>query len=282
LQHGRSADRICSRANLLSEPDAAEIGATSTCEAVMTDAFAHATADVSSTAGASALPGARPGPAGWFAALSESDAAGSRYVLALRFLVINVVAVALLGAAWLKGWVDLILAGDSTHQVLLIAAVFAYGLASCGRKILITSLELDQAREPRLSSPSRVRNYLDSIRGHDSQSRAISASALRMRLMSRIGSIRHVGNSLVFLGLLGTVIGFIMALSGVDAQAAADVESIAPMVTTLIGGMSVALYTTLVGAVLNIWLMINYRLLESGTIALFTAIVELGERHARA
>jgi hypothetical protein len=248
----------------------------------MTDAFAHATADLSSTADASALPGARPGPAGWFAALSESDAAGSRYVLTLRFLVINVVAVALLGAAWLKGWVDLILAGDSTHQVLLIAAVFAYGLASCGRKILITSLELDQAREPRLSSPSRVRNYLDSIRGHDSQSRAISASALRMRLMSRIGSIRHVGNSLVFLGLLGTVIGFIMALSGVDAQAAADVESIAPMVTTLIDGMSVALYTTLVGAVLNIWLMINYRLLESGTISLFTAIVELGERHARA
>jgi hypothetical protein len=78
------------------------------------------------------------------------------------------------------------------------------------------------------------------------------------------------------------VIGFIMALSGVDAQAAGDVDAIGPMVTTLIGGMSVALYTTLVGAVLNIWLMINYRLLESGTVTLLTAIVDLGERHARA
>jgi biopolymer transport protein ExbB/TolQ len=85
----------------------------------------------------------------------------------------------------------------------------------------------------------------------------------------------------VFLGLLGTVIGFIMALSGVDAQAAGDVESIAPMVTTLIDGMSVALYTTLVGAVLNIWLMVNYRLLEGGTVTLLTTIVELGERHVR-
>ena len=85
----------------------------------------------------------------------------------------------------------------------------------------------------------------------------------------------------MFLGLLGTVIGFIMALSGVDAQAAGDVDSIAPMVTTLIGGMSVALYTTLVGAVLNIWLMVNYRLLEGGTVTLFTTIVELGERHVR-
>ena len=58
-------------------------------------------------------------------------------------------------------------------------------------------------------------------------------------------------------------------------------KSIAPMVTTLIDGMSVALYTTLVGAVLNIWLMVNYRLLEGGTITLLTTIVELGERHVR-
>jgi hypothetical protein len=216
-----------------------------------------------------------------FAALAETDVAAWRHLLTLRFLVINLVAAALFGAAWLKGWVDLILAGDSTHQVLLIAAVFAYGLIRCGGKIIVTSGELNQIRERPAAGSSPVREYLESIKGHDAQSRAISASALKMRLLSRIGSIRHIGNSLVFLGLLGTVIGFIMALSGVDAQAAGDVEAIGPMVTTLIGGMSVALYTTLVGAVLNIWLMVNYRLLEGGTVTLFTAIVDLGERHAR-
>jgi MotA/TolQ/ExbB proton channel family len=218
----------------------------------------------------------------WFAALSDSDAAGWRYLLLLRFVVINLIATALFCAAWLKGWVDLILAGDSTHQVLLIAAVFAYGLVRCGGKVLITSLELNQISYQPLAGSSRVRKYLDSVNRHDAQSRAISASALKMKLMSRIASIRHIGNSLVFLGLLGTVIGFIMALSGVDAQAAGDVDAIGPMVTMLIDGMSVALYTTLVGAVLNIWLMVNYRLLESGTVALLTAIVDLGERHARA
>jgi biopolymer transport protein ExbB/TolQ len=85
----------------------------------------------------------------------------------------------------------------------------------------------------------------------------------------------------VFLGLIGTVIGFIIALSGVNAEAAADVSSIGPMVTTLISGMSIALYTTLVGAILNIWLMINYRLLEGGTVTLATKIIELGESHAQ-
>jgi MotA/TolQ/ExbB proton channel family len=228
--------------------------------------------------------GARRAPAiaSWFAALAEGDAASNRYLLVLRFAVLNLVALALLGAAWLKGWVALIVAGDSTHQVVLIAAVFAYGLVRCAGKICTTSAELNQVKELPLGGSSQVQRYLSSIQGHDAQSRAISGSALKMRLLSRIGSIRHIANSLVFLGLLGTVIGFIMALSGVDAEAAGDVESIAPMVTTLIDGMSVALYTTLVGAVLNIWLMVNYRLLEGGTVALLAAIVELGERHARA
>jgi hypothetical protein len=52
------------------------------------------------------------------------------------------------------------------------------------------------------------------------------------------------------------------------------------MVSTLINGMSVALYTTLVGSLLHVWLMVNVRLLEGGTVKLLTATIELGERHA--
>ena len=53
------------------------------------------------------------------------------------------------------------------------------------------------------------------------------------------------------------------------------------MISKLILGMSVALYTTLVGAVLNIWLMVCYHVLASGTLRLVTAIVERGELDAR-
>ena len=107
-------------------------------------------------------------------------------------------------------------------------------------------------------------------------------SALRLRLTNRIVIVRHVANTLVFLGLIGTVIGFIIALSGVDPARAADVKSIAPMVSTMIEGMSTALFTTLVGGVLNLWLMVNYRLLYGGTIKLVTALIDFGEEHARA
>jgi hypothetical protein len=54
------------------------------------------------------------------------------------------------------------------------------------------------------------------------------------------------------------------------------------MVSKLLEGMGVALYTTLVGSVLNIWLMLNHRLLEGGAVHLLAHTVEEGERHAGA
>jgi hypothetical protein len=67
----------------------------------------------------------------------------------------------------------------------------------------------------------------------------------------------------------------------VDPENASNINAVAPMVSTLVEGMSIALYTTLVGAVLNVWLMTNYHLLTTGTVKLITALVELGEDHAR-
>jgi hypothetical protein len=248
---------------------------------MMTNSYAPAASDFASRGGGPTLAHERGVLSAWLGALYDGDAAAQRYLLLMRFAVLNLVALALLGAAWLKGWVGFVMEADTTQLVLLIALVFAYGLVSCAHKVLVTSIEINQVRDPRRYPGSRVASYLESIRGRDGHARALCASALKLKLASRIASIRHLANSLVLLGLIGTVIGFIIALSGVDAEAAADVSSIGPMVTILISGMSVALHTTLVGAVLNIWLMINYRLLEGGTVTLVTAIVELGERDAR-
>lgn len=73
----------------------------------------------------------------------------------------------------------------------------------------------------------------------------------------RWGAVRWIGGTLVFLGLLGTVVGFIVALSGVDPQKAGDVAAISPMVSALLRGMATALYTTLVGSVAYLWLSVN-------------------------
>jgi MotA/TolQ/ExbB proton channel family len=204
-----------------------------------------------------------------------------RALLILRFVLLNAVGIAMLAAAWLEGWLDPIAAADTTHLCALIFAVFVLGLGWASRRAWTLSSELDALEQQVPAAGSRVAHYLGAIRGLDGQARATMASALKLKLAHRIGTVRYIAGSLVLLGLIGTVVGFVFALSGVDPDAVSDVSAIGPMVSTLIEGMSVALYTTLVGSVLNIWLMLNHRLLEGGAIHLLTHLVERGEHHAR-
>ncbi|MFX4222136.1 MAG: MotA/TolQ/ExbB proton channel family protein [Thalassobaculum sp.] len=198
-----------------------------------------------------------------------------RYLLIVRFVLINVVAAALLAGIYLQGWLEAVIGGDLIELSAVIAAVFVYGFLYCALRVGQTSGELDDVRggDPEDKSPAGA--YLDKARyTHDRES---LRSVLRLRLGRRIATVRHIANSLVFLGLIGTVIGFIIALSGVDPTRAADADNVADMVATLISGMSVALNTTLVGAVLYVWLIVNYRLLASGTVDLLTTTIDRGD-----
>lgn len=219
---------------------------------------------------------------GLFSAYGEADTGRYHYLLLFRFAVVNLAGLALLAAAYLEGWIESVLVADATRLSLVIFALFVAGFGLCAAKVWRTSGELNHAWSPRPPAASRIARYLAEIEGRDADSRAISASVLRLKLFSRIGAVRHAANSLVILGLIGTVVGFIIALSGVRPDDAGDPSAIAPMVSTLIEGMSVALYTTLVGATLNVWLMVNYQVLATGTVNLLTTIVTMGERHASA
>ena len=205
-----------------------------------------------------------------------------RYLLVMRFALVNVIAIGLVGAAYLQGW----LAGlFVSHTLVLTGAiflVFLYGLVLCGVKVWRTSIELNDVKTGSPDPDSRAGRYFRSVETNYAESRTVRVGMLRLRLSHRIVIVRHIASSLVFLGLIGTVIGFIIALSGVDAKAITEVENVAPMVSTLINGMSIALYTTLLGAVLNIWLTVNHRILATGTVDLITSIIELGESHGRA
>lgn len=238
---------------------------------------------ITSPAGTGRQPGAQTD-------LKLADAWGSvlfgwdishRYLLVFRFVLLNVALVACATAVFLQGWLDDMIASDALHLVKIIGIVFLLGLAYSGEFAVKLSRELNEVKGRGFSLGSRAGTFLRSAAGTDSGGRRILLDALRMKLASRLGTVRYVANTLVLLGLVGTVIGFIMALAGISPGAVADVESIGPMVTSMLEGMSVALYTTLAGALLNIWLMLDYRLLDSGATHFLTALMEEGERHAR-
>ncbi len=217
----------------------------------------------------------------WLLATAPVDGARRyQFLLLLRFGLINLVGLGLLALAQVHGWVALTLSADQTRLVVVIFLVFLAGLANCTYRIVQTSRELNRIRPFDPLVPSLAAQFLAKTRGRTGESRSILISALRLKLTQRIAIVRNIANSLVLLGLIGTVIGFIIALSGVDPDTAGDFSAVAPMVSTLIDGMSTALFTTLVGAVLNVWLMVNYHILAGGTVKLITALVDLGEEHA--
>jgi len=206
-----------------------------------------------------------------------------RYLLVVRFGLLNIVALAALFAGYMEGWLDGML-NDATTFIMTfgIFAVFLFGLAVCAAKIWRTSEELNDLKTGMPAPESRAGKYLKELEYHDGESRSIKAQMVRLKLSNRIAIVRHTANSLVFLGLVGTVIGFIVALSGVDPQTVSSPEAVGPMVANLIQGMSIALYTTLVGAVFYIWLIINHRILVTCTVALISACLEWSEDDARA
>lgn len=203
-----------------------------------------------------------------------------RHLLVLRFIVFNMAAFALFGAAWMQGWIAMVMTADDTGLSFGIFVVFLGGLVVCAQRVWRVSADLEQAgaRSPRRGS--KAAGYLAEVAGRDSGARSIAASKLKLTLSSRISVVMHVANALVLLGLIGTVVGFIIALSGVDPSAAGQFESVAPMVAELIHGMSVALYTTLVGAVLHLWLKVNYLILSGGAVRLISRLVGRGESNA--
>jgi biopolymer transport protein ExbB/TolQ len=68
--------------------------------------------------------------------------------------------------------------------------------------------------------------------------------------------------SAIKLGLLGTVVGFIVMASRIGAMPGFDVDQIQALLKQMTAGMAIALYTTLVGLIANLWLGLQLLLID--------------------
>lgn len=197
-----------------------------------------------------------------------------KHTLLLRFALINIVALGLVGAAWMQGWLD----GFGERRTWIISlgifGVFVWGLALTAFRLLHMERAMLALTDGRQSKAGPYSDMYARLSTPNPDERALATNMARMEMGNQIGAVRYIANALVFLGLIGTVIGFIVGLTGIDANAAQDVDKIAPMVSELINGMSVALYTTLLGAVLNLWLNMNLRIMTDGSVRLLSLLVD--------
>ena len=201
-----------------------------------------------------------------------------KYLLILRYSLINLVGLVFLFVLTTQGYVSKAIKADITNMVIVILALFSVGFILAAYRTFWLSRELNYSHLKVLPPKSIAKDFLQNSKKLDASSRNNLAASLRIKLSSKINYIKFMANTLVILGLIGTVIGFIIALSGVDGSVSSNPEEVSKMVSTLIQGMSVALYTTLVGSICSVWLNICYQIMSTGANNLLSKIIELGEK----
>ena len=202
-----------------------------------------------------------------------------RYLLLLRYSLVNAVGLVFILVVYSQGYLNKAIKSDVTNVVVLIIFIFLIGLMLSSLKAFWISRELNHAYSLQKKENSLLNDFIKKSKKLDASSRSNLISSTRINISVKISNIKFIANILVILGLIGTVVGFIIALSGVDGSVSSNPDEVGKMVASLVKGMSVALYTTLAGSILSVWLNICYQILSNGANRLISRIIEVGEKN---
>jgi len=222
----------------------------------------------------------------------------------LHWMIFTGVSVFAAVLLWHYGLIQLMVVSDRTQISSLIALLYIGASLHCLWRTLVVSREGDAAKQAAarivaygrrlaladgdLELPSGFPEGLvtSHIRNLAAKAKLQGASRLDQTLLLRslAGQLRgsnHFGSfasdTLMKLGLLGTIIGFIMMLAPIAGLDAANRGALKSSMTLMGDGMAVAMYTTLAGLVGSILLKIQYYMLEDATARLFNFAVNLTE-----
>jgi hypothetical protein len=225
----------------------------------------------------------------------------------LRWLIFTGVCIFAFVLTWHYGLVRMMVNGDKTYISIIIAALYVASSLHCLLRTSIISRELDRAHrvlalvsagEPKLSvqgsdvvtadgqklPPSEVTNHIRNLllkarlQGDEhrlDQTLLLRGLADALRGPNQLGA--YAGDALMKLGLLGTVIGFILMLAPIAGLDAADRVSVRTSMGLMSDGMAVAMYTTLTGLIGSILVQTQYYMLDKATQRLFAIATNLTE-----
>jgi biopolymer transport protein ExbB/TolQ len=232
--------------------------------------------------------------------LSGKDASErSVLLLWMIFTGLSVFAAVLL---WRYGLLHLMVTADRTYISSLIAVLYVITCCHCFWRTRAIAREGEAARRCRaiLSAPDAAKRLDENARvlpgglvsdhirnlvkkaaaqanGRIDQTLLLRSLADRLRGSNAFGAF--VSDTLMKLGLLGTIIGFIIMLAPIATLDAADKVAMRSSMGLMSDGMAVAMYTTLAGLIGSILVRIQYYMLDAATQRVFSDAVMLTETH---
>jgi len=235
----------------------------------------------------------------------ESDFPNDRLPL-LRWLMFTGVCAFGFVLVWYFGLFRLMLASDKTYISAIIVALYLATCVHCFLRTMVISRELDAAhrvaalvssgvsgfnvagqnvvtsegaRLPPGQVTDHIRNLIlkSRLQGgrHIDQTLLLRGLADALRGPNQLGSF--ASDALMKLGLLGTIVGFILMLAPIAGLDGADRVSVKNSMGLMSDGMAVAMYTTLTGLIGSVLLQMQYYLLDDATAKVFGLATDLTE-----
>jgi hypothetical protein len=235
----------------------------------------------------------------------ESDFPNDRLPL-LRWLMFTGVCAFGFVLVWYFGLFRLMLASDKTYISAIIVALYLATCVHCFLRTMVISRELDAAhrvaalvssgvsgfnvagqnvvtsegaRLPPGAVTDHIRNLIlkSRLQGRHriDQTLLLRGLADTLRGPNQLGSF--ASDSLMKLGLLGTIVGFILMLAPIAGLDNANQASVKNSMGLMSDGMAVAMYTTLTGLIGSVLLQMQYYLLDDATAKVFALATDLTE-----
>jgi MotA/TolQ/ExbB proton channel family len=229
------------------------------------------------------------------------------YFPLLRWMIFTGVTLFCFALAWHYRLFQLMLAQDQTRISAFICILYAAISAHCLAAILAVSREINTAHRVRERvvngvdgyriegrrvltddgnslPPGRITDYIGNLvvkaekQGRErrlDQTLLLRGLADKLRSPMQFGSF--AGDALLKLGLLGTIVGFILMLFPIATLDNFDPATMKSSMKVMSGGMAVAMYTTLAGLVGSILVKAQYYILDNASAYLFDVTTDLTE-----
>ena len=186
-----------------------------------------------------------------------------QYLLQRTIILMTVIIFALY-VLYDLNFLNLILESDKSKISLLIFTI--YLLATMHWMYVATNLDSE------MKGGGKVSDFLKVSQSKTSTGRQSLLKILEDELSNRHALGHMTSDILLKLGLTGTVVGFILMLLPIGEMKDFDPEKIQPLLSSMSGGMAVALYTTLSGLVTSTVLKFQYFLLDSSLSKLINSL----------
>ena len=197
---------------------------------------------------------------------------------------------------WRYGLFRLMLQSDRTYISSIISVLYVGASLHCLYRTIAVSKEGERERRaaaaladpeaiftgaalPAGLTSGHIRDLAEKARAQGARrlDQTLLLRGLADRLRGSNGFGAFASDSLMKLGLLGTIIGFIIMLAPIAGLDVSDKSVLKSSMGVMSDGMAVAMYTTLAGLVGSILLKLQYYMLESATSGLFSRVVRLTE-----